>query len=62
MALSKLCPKLILEGTRLTGKTELAAASRLPVLRLDVATLDLAAQCERVADWLEATGGLHADY
>lgn len=41
---------------------ELAAASRLPVLRLDVATLDLAAQCERVADWLEATGGLHADY
>jgi hypothetical protein len=40
----------------------LAQASSLPVLRLDVAALDLPAQCERVADWLEATGGLHADY
>jgi hypothetical protein len=41
---------------------ELARASSLPVLSLDVAALDLPAQCERVADWLEATGGLHADY
>lgn len=41
---------------------ELADASSLPVLRLDVAALDLQEQCEQVADWLEATGGLEADY
>ena len=40
----------------------LAADSILPVLRLDVGRLDRAAQCERVADWLEETGGLYPDY
>jgi thymidylate kinase len=40
----------------------LAESSLLPVLRLDVSDGDRAAQCERVADWLDATGGLYADY
>jgi hypothetical protein len=40
----------------------LANESALPVLRLDVSDGDRAAQCDRVADWLEATGGLYADY
>lgn len=37
----------------------LASKSRLPVLDLDVSDDDLAAAADRVADWLEATGGLH---
>jgi len=38
----------------------LAARSLLPVLRLDVSDGDIAGACERVADWLEQTGGLYA--
>ena len=41
----------------------LAASSLLPVLELDVSDLDGAgdvdAACARIADWLEATGGLY---
>lgn len=36
------------------------AASRLPVLELDISALDAAAAADRVADWMEATGGLWA--
>ena len=36
------------------------AASRLPVLELDISRLDASAAAERVADWLESTGGLWA--
>jgi len=42
---NKLCPKIILEGTRLTFKTEIA--------------FELNAAAKRVADWLEQTGGLY---
>ena len=41
---------------------ELAAASTLPVLELDVSDDDVAAGVERIADWLEATGGLSAPW
>jgi hypothetical protein len=37
---------------------ELAAASRLPVLELDLSDGDVEGACHRVADWLESTGGL----
>jgi hypothetical protein len=37
---------------------ELAATSLLPVLELDTTDGDVDAACERVADWLESTGGL----
>jgi hypothetical protein len=37
---------------------ELAAASRLPVLDLDVSDGDIDAACQRVADWMTTTGGL----
>jgi len=40
----------------------LADDSRLPVLRLDVSDGDHARMCDEIADWLEATGGLYADY
>ncbi len=36
----------------------LVAESLLPVLKLDVSDNDIPAAVERVADWLEATGGL----
>ena len=36
----------------------LAAASRLPVLELDMTEGDLPAACDRIADWLAATDGL----
>ena len=36
----------------------LVAESTLPVLKLDVSDNDVAAAADRVADWLEATGGL----
>ena len=36
----------------------LVAQSTLPVLKLDVSDNDIAAAANRVADWLEATGGL----
>lgn len=39
----------------------LARQSRLRVLELDVTDDDVDAACERVADWLEATGGLGPD-
>lgn len=38
----------------------LAASSRLPRLDLDVSDNDVAAAADRIADWLEATGGLWA--
>lgn len=37
---------------------ELASASSLPVLELDLTDGDLPGACERVADWLEATDGM----
>ena len=37
---------------------ELAAASRLPVLELDLTDGDLEAACTRIADWMAASGGL----
>jgi hypothetical protein len=37
----------------------LAATSTLPVLELDVSADDVPAAVDRVADWLEATGGLY---
>ncbi|MGB5249259.1 MAG: hypothetical protein WBO47_06540 [Gammaproteobacteria bacterium] len=41
---------------------KLASASLLPVLRLDVTDGNRQRMCEDIADWLEVTGGLHADY
>lgn len=38
----------------------LAAESRLPCLELDVSDDDVAGAADRVADWLETTGGLYA--
>lgn len=37
----------------------LARKSRLPLLELDLSDDDLPRAADRVADWLEATGGLH---
>jgi hypothetical protein len=37
---------------------ELAAASRLPVLEIDLSEGDVEAACNRVADWMAETGGL----
>ena len=39
---------------------ELVAESRLPALELDVSDGDVSAATDRVADWLEETGGLWA--
>lgn len=39
---------------------ELVAASLLPTLELDVSDNDIGAATDRVADWLDATGGLAA--
>lgn len=39
---------------------DLAAASQLPVLELDVGDGDVSAAVERIADWMTATGGLWA--
>ena len=39
---------------------ELVAASALPVLSLDISDSDVPKAADRVADWLEATGGLFA--
>jgi len=39
-----------------------AAQSLLPVLRLDVTDGDRQRMCDDIADWMEAEGGLHADY
>jgi hypothetical protein len=38
----------------------LAAGSRLPVREFDVGDDDIAGACDRIADWLESTGGLWA--
>jgi hypothetical protein len=46
------------EEQRLVG--ELVEQSRLPKLVLDVSDNDVGAAVERIADWLEATGGLYA--
>ncbi len=40
----------------------LVGESILPTLRLDVSDNDVGAAAERIADWLEDTGGLYADY
>lgn len=40
----------------------LAAKSLLPVLRLDVTDGDRQRMCDDIADWMEAEGGLYADY
>jgi hypothetical protein len=37
---------------------ELVAESNLPVLNLDVSDNDIPMAAERIADWLEDTGGL----
>ncbi len=39
---------------------ELAASSRLPVQEFDISDDDVAGACDRIADWLELTGGLWA--
>lgn len=39
-----------------------AARSILPVREIDVSGNDIAGTCDAIADWLAATGGLHADY
>ena len=41
---------------------ELAASSILPVLELDISDDDIPAAADRVAGWLEATGGLSAPW
>ncbi len=38
--------------------SELVATSRLPALRLDISDNDIPGAVERIADWLERTGGL----
>ena len=38
---------------------ELIGNSSLPTLRLDVSDNNIITAVERIADWLEATGGLH---
>lgn len=40
---------------------EQVRASRLPVLEVDISDSDVGAATERIADWLEATGGLYFD-
>jgi hypothetical protein len=40
---------------------ELARQSLLPVLELDVSDGDVEGACDRIADWMERTGGLWAD-
>lgn len=39
----------------------LVAASRLPALKLDVSDNDVPGAVDRIADWLERTGGLYLD-
>ncbi|KPJ80035.1 MAG: hypothetical protein AMJ58_09855 [Gammaproteobacteria bacterium SG8_30] len=40
----------------------LVAASTLPTLRVDISDNDVAAAADRIADWLEQTGGLHSPW
>ncbi|MBC8505043.1 MAG: hypothetical protein ISR58_01080 [Anaerolineales bacterium] len=71
--MSKLCPNIILEGTRLTHKDDLTlfvqekellqklvAESVLPTLVLDISDDDIPAAADKIADWMEETGGLWA--
>ena len=37
---------------------EFVSASMLPVCRIDISDNDVAGAVERIADWMEATGGL----
>ena len=39
---------------------ELVAGSILPSIEIDLSEDDVASACDRIADWLEATGGLYA--
>ena len=41
---------------------ELARRSSLPLFELDITDLDVAGACERIADWMESTGGLTAPW
>ncbi len=56
----KLCPKIILEGTRLTMRTDIAFAlnEHPPVLNLDISDNHIPKAADRIADWLEDTGKL----
>ncbi len=47
-------------STSRTVLRELAAASRLPVLELDMSDGDLDRACDAIADWMTGTGGLWA--
>ncbi|MDK2972646.1 MAG: hypothetical protein PWP23_2401 [Candidatus Sumerlaeota bacterium] len=40
----------------------LVAQSKLPTLEVDISDNDVPAAAERVADWMESTGALYADY
>ena len=50
--------QVFVEEQRLIG--ELVEQSQLPKLALDVSDNDVGAAVERIADWLESTGGLYA--
>lgn len=50
--------RFVREQRRLESLVE---ASRLPKLRLDLSDNDVPKAVERIADWLEATGGLYLD-
>lgn len=49
----KLCPKIVLEGTRLTHKTDIA-------FELDITDDNIPRAVDSIADWMERTGGLWA--
>jgi hypothetical protein len=67
----KMCPKIILKGTRLTHKTDIAFAlnehlmkcfvdaSAPKTLRVDISDNNVALAVEIIADWMEQTGGLY---
>jgi len=40
----------------------LVSESRLPVLEIDISNNNIPAAVEKIADWLEATGGLYPNY
>ena len=56
----KLCPKIIIEGTRLTIETDIAFVlnEHPQVLNLDISANDIPNAADRIADWLEETGEL----
>ncbi|OIN88248.1 MAG: hypothetical protein AUJ21_11200 [Anaerolineae bacterium CG1_02_58_13] len=53
---NKLVPKIILEEQELMRR--LAGESILPRLELDISDNDIPRAVERIADWMESTGGL----